>query len=48
VPNFNELEFKSFFWKGKLKEAMLYLSEIPEKRELYEQYVDVFINKNLV
>lgn len=42
---YDELEFKSFFWKGKLKEAMAYLREIPNQQALYERYVDVFVKK---
>ncbi|QSX07251.1 hypothetical protein JYG23_07880 [Sedimentibacter sp. zth1] len=39
---FNKHEFVSYLWKGQLHEATNYLSQIPDKKDLYEKYISIF------
>lgn len=42
MSKFNEHEFKAYLWKGQLHEAMNYLSILPDKKDLFEKYINVF------
>lgn len=39
---FNELKFKSYLWKGQLHDAVNYLSNFKEKKDLFNKYIDIF------
>lgn len=42
MRKFNEREFKPYLWKGQLHEAVDYLSNFPDKKELHQKYLKVF------
>lgn len=42
MSKFNELEFKSYLWKGKLHEAVNYLSKFQDKKDWLQKYINIF------
>lgn len=42
MSKFNEHEFISYLWKGRLHEAINYLSKFPDKKPLFEKYISIF------
>lgn len=42
MSKFNELEFKSYLWKGQLYEAVNYLGKFPDKKDWLQKYINIF------
>ena len=43
---FDKTKFTGMLIKGELREAVKYLKDFPEKKELYDRYLWVFENEN--
>ena len=44
MRKYNELEFKSYLWKGQLHEAVSYLSKFHDKKDWFQKYINIFEN----
>ncbi|WP_352420687.1 hypothetical protein [Proteiniborus sp.] len=42
MSKFYELEFKSYLWKGKLHEAVNYLSKFQDRKDWLQKYINIF------